>query len=203
MFASAFLFLATVTAAVPTPKSLWFEFHDYPMNAFEKRWEGVTSFDLLVDPSGRVVDCTVSKSSGHEDLDKATCSLASFRARFTPARGPGGEPAYGVYRSQAIWVIPEHSLPNTAPGPDLQVSVNKLPDGTQNPPAVQLAYMVDARGEISACSPLKGSPAQPAALVDVACRELASRLPRQPAMTTDGQAVAAVRTAAVLFTAAR
>jgi len=203
MITPAFLFLATVTAAVPAPKSLWFEFHDYPMKAFEKQWEGVTRFDLLVDPNGRVAKCTVTKSSGHEDLDETTCSLASFRARFTPARGPGGAPAYGVYRSQAIWVIPEHSLPNTAPGPDLQVSVNKLPEGTQRPPAVQLAYMVDSSGRISTCAGLKGSPAQPAALVDVACRELASRVPQQPAMTTDGQAVPVVRTAAVLFTAPR
>lgn len=202
MFASTFLALAAVTAAVPTPKSLWFEFHDYPMKAFEKHWEGVTRFDLLVDPSGRVANCTVSKSSGHEDLDKTTCSLASFRARFAPARGPAGEPAYGVYRSQAIWVIPEHSLPNTTPGPDLQVSVNTLPQGTQDPPAVQVAYMVDASGRISACAGLKGSPAQPAALVDVACHQIASRLPQQPAMTQDGQTVPVVRTAAVLFTAA-
>lgn len=203
MFTSAFLFLATVTAAVPTPKSLWFEFHDYPMKAFEKHWEGVTRFDLLVDPRGRVESCTVIQSSGHEELDKTTCSLATFRARFAPARGPAGTPAYGVYRSQAVWVIPEDSLPNTAPGPDLQVSVNMLPQGTLSPPAVQLAYMVDPAGQISACAALKGSPAQPAALVDVACRELASRLPHQPATTVDGQSVAAVRTAAVLFTAAR
>jgi TonB family protein len=203
MFTSAFLVLATVSAAVPTPKSLWFEFHDYPMKAFEKHWEGVTRFDLLVDPSGRVAKCTVSKSSGHQELDETTCSLATFRARFTPARGPGGGPAYGVYRSQAIWVIPEDSLPNTTPGPDLQVSVNKLPEGTQNPPAVQLAYMVDSQGRVSACSPLKGSPAQPAPLVDVACRQIASRLTQQPAMTADGQTVPVVRTAAVLFTAPR
>ena len=82
MFTSAFLFLATVTAAVPTAKTSWFEFHDYPMKAFEKHWEGVTRFDLLVDPRGRVENCTIVESSGHEELDKTTCSLASFRARF-------------------------------------------------------------------------------------------------------------------------
>ena len=202
MFTSAFLFLAAVTAAVPTAKTPWFEFHDYPMKAFEKHWEGVTRFDLLVDPRGRVENCTIVESSGHEELDKTTCSLASFRARFAPARGPSGMPVYGVYRSQAVWVIPEDTLPNTTPGPDLQISVNKLPEGTQTPPAVQLAYMVDPQGRTSACTALKGSPAQPSALVDVACRELASRLPQQPPVTADGQAVAVVRTAAVLFTAA-
>lgn len=201
MIGSAFIFLATVTAAVPTTKPPWFEFHDYPMKAFKKHQEGVTRFDLLVDPRGRVANCTVTESSGHEDLDKTTCSLASFRARFAPARGPDGEPAYGVFRSQAIWVIPEDSLPNTNPGPDLQVSINKFPEGTLTPPAVRLAYLVDAQGRISACSALRGAPAQPAALVDVACHELASRLPQRPAKTVDGQPVPAVRTAAILFKA--
>jgi TonB family protein len=200
MITSAFLLLTTLTAAAPAGKLPWFEFHDYPMKAFEKHWEGVTRFDLLVDPNGRVANCSINQSSGHEDLDKTTCSLASFRARFAPARGPDGEPAYGVYRSQAIWVIPEHSLPNTEPGPDLQVSLSKLPQGTIDPPAVQLAYMVDQQGRISECGLLGGSPVQPPALVDVACRELASRLPQMAAKTSDGRSVAAVRTAAVLFT---
>jgi TonB family protein len=199
MITSALLFMTAVTAAVPATKQPWFEFHDYPMKAFQKHWEGVTRFDLVVDPSGRVANCTISQSSGHEVLDKTTCSLASFRARFVPARGSDGESTYGVYRSQAIWVIPENTLSNTIPGPDLQVSVNKLPDGTIDPPAVQLVYMEDSQGRISACSPLRGSLAQPTALFDVACREIASR-PQQPARDAGGQPVGAVRTAAVLFT---
>src|SRR5689334_19762099 len=133
MLTQSFVFLATVTAAVPTGTLPWFEFHDYPMKAFEKHQEGVTRFDLLVDPRGRVANCTISRSSGYEELDKTSCSLASFRARFNPARAPTGEPVYGVYRTQAIWVIPEDSLPNTQPGPDLQISLNKLPEGTVNP----------------------------------------------------------------------
>jgi TonB family protein len=198
---ASFVFMATVMAAAPTTNKPWFEFHDYPMKAFRKHQEGVTRFDLLVDPQGRVEKCTISESSGSEDLDKTTCSLASFRARFAPARAPGGEATYGVFRSQAIWVIPEDTLANTSPGPDLQVSINKYPDGTQTPPAVQVAYLVDAQGRVGSCSALAGSLAQPASLVDVACREVASRLSPEPAKTAEGQAVAAVRTAAILFKA--
>jgi TonB family protein len=197
---TAFLILSTVTAAVPTAPFPWFEFHDYPNKAFQKHWEGVTRFELLVDPRGRVANCTVTQSSGHEDLDRTTCALASFRARFAPARGADGEPVYGVYRSQAVWVIPEDSLSNTDPGADLQVSLNKLPEGTAKPAAVKLAYVVDAQGQVSDCAALRGAPAQPQALVELACREVKNRLAPQPVKAPNGQSVAAVRTAAVEFT---
>lgn len=197
---SALFFLSSVTATVPTTQLPWFEFHDYPMKAFEKHWEGVTRFELLVDPNGRAEKCTIIGTSGHEELDKTTCSLAVFRARFAPARDADGKPAYGMYRSQAVWVIPEDSLPATNPGPDLQVSINQLPDRTLDPPAVQVAYIADQEGRVSGCNLLSGSPAQPTALVEIACREVASRLSVQPVTTARGQPVAVVRTAAVLFT---
>lgn len=196
----AYYLLATVTAAAPTAQLPWFEFHDYPMRAFEKHQEGVTRFELLVDPRGRATNCTITRSSGFEELDEKTCKLATFRARFAPARGPDGQSAYGVYRSQAIWVFPENMIPNSAPGPDLQVSINQFPQGTVDPPVVKLAYFVDQQGQISACGPLHGERVQPQTLVDVACRELPSRLRAAPAKMADGQSVPTVQTAAVLFT---
>jgi TonB family protein len=202
MLAFSALLLTSVTAAAPTAKLPWFEFHDYPMKAFEKHEEGVTRFELLVGPDGRAANCTIIKSSGSEELDAKTCKLASFRSRFAPARGPSGQPVYGVYRSQAIWVFPENTLPNTAPGPDLQISINQYPQGTLDPPVVKLSYFVDQQGRVSACGPLHGEPPQPQALVDVACRELPSHLHSEPARTLEGQAVPAVRTAAVVFTVA-
>ena len=195
----ALFLLTSVTAAAPTAKLPWFEFHDYPMRAFEKHQEGVTRFELLVDTRGRAANCTITRSSGFEELDAKTCDLAKFRARFAPARGPDGQPAFGVYRSQAIWVFPENEIPNSAPGPDLQVNVNQFPHGTFDPPVVKLAYFVDQQGRISACGALHGERVQPQTLIDVACRELPSRLQAVPAKTADGQSVAAVQTAAVLF----
>lgn len=199
MFAFSALALVSVIAAAPTSKLPWFEFHDYPMKAFEKHQQGVTRFDLLVDPRGRAVNCTITKSSGSPILDEGTCKMASFRARFAPAR-IDGQPVYGVFRTQAVWAFPEETLPDTAPGPDLQVDVNMLPEGTVQPPVVKLAYMVDEQGRVSACGPLRGERAQPQMLVDLGCREVSARLPAQPAKTAEGQPVAAVRTAAVEFT---
>ena len=200
MFALSVLLFASVTAAAPTKKLPWFEFHDYPMKAFEKHEQGVTRFDLLVDPAGRAVNCTIEKSSGYPVLDQETCKMAVFRSRFAPARDPDGQPVYGVFRTQAVWAFPDETLPNTEPGPDLQVDVNMLPQGTVHPAVVKLAYLVDQQGRVSACGPLRGERAQPQTLVDLGCREVTSRLPAEPGKTADGQAVAAVRTAAVEFT---
>lgn len=203
MLAFSALLLTSVTAAAPTKELPWFEFHDYPMRAFEKHQEGVTRFELLVDPNGRAANCTITKSSGFEELDVKTCKLASFRARFAPARSANGQAVYGLYRSQAIWVFPENVLPNTAPGPDLQVSINKFPQGTVDPPVVKLAYMVDQQGQVSGCGALHGERAQPQALVDLACRELPGKLRISPAKTAEGQPIAAVHTAAVEFVVAQ
>jgi TonB family protein len=47
------------------------------MQAFEKRWEGVTKFELLIAQDGSIADCKVTESSGHQILDQRTCFLAS------------------------------------------------------------------------------------------------------------------------------
>lgn len=201
MLTAAFSLLAgTVVAATPVTPAPWFEFRDYPMKAFEKQWEGVTGFELLVAPDGKIASCKITDSSGHEELDQTTCFLATKRASFRPARGPDGQPVWGVYRSQALWALPEHSVPAPA-APDLEVSLNKLPDGAQEPPAVKLAYSVDAQGNSSACTVMPTSLKQPEVLIDLACKELLSRAPRTPVLSPTGQPVAAVRTGAVLFKA--
>ena len=43
---------SSLVAATPASPEPWFEFKDYPMQAFEKQWEGVTKFELLIAPDG-------------------------------------------------------------------------------------------------------------------------------------------------------
>ena len=55
MLSAALSVLAgSVIAATPVTPLPWFEFKDYPMKAFEKSWEGVTRFELLVSPDGKI-----------------------------------------------------------------------------------------------------------------------------------------------------
>jgi len=187
-----------VIAATPVTPLPWFTFDDYPMKAFEKNQQGVTGFELLVAPDGSIADCRVTASSGSEELDKATCRLAGIRVRFAPARGPDGAPAFGVYRSQALWAIPDNKV-TASVGPDLEVSLNQLPAGTAEPPVVKLAYAVDAQGKPSSCTVLPSSLKQPEVLVELGCRELLSKAGGAPVVGPSGQPVPAVKTAAVRF----
>ena len=198
LFASA---VVATSSATPLP---WFTVDDYPTKAFQREWQGVTSFEVIVAPDGRAADCKVTKSSGYDMLDRQACFVAMKRAKFMPAAGAGGQPAYGVYRSQVAWARPDrdrNSLQRDL-GPDLDISVNQLPAGTTGPLAVKLAYFVDAQGNPSACTPMNGSNAQPDPVVDVACKALFQQLQREPVIA-NGAAVAAVRTAAVKVTAAK
>ncbi|HEU5481561.1 MAG TPA: energy transducer TonB [Sphingomicrobium sp.] len=189
-----------VVAANPTTPLPWFSFEDYPMKAFEKKWEGLTGFELLIAPDGSIADCKVTASSGHEELDKTTCYLATKRVQFRPARGEDGQPAWGTYRSQALWALPERQIvaPPTA---DLEVSLNKLPPDAKEPPAVKLAYAVDQRGNPSSCTLMPSSLPQPKVLVDLGCKELLESVKGKPVIGPNGQALPAVKTGSVLFKA--
>jgi len=193
------LLAGAVVAATPITASPWFEFEDYPMQSFERKHQGVTHFELLVAPDGSIARCTVTQSSGHEELDRTTCRLATKRVRFTPARDDSGQAVFGVYRSLAVWALPDNIVPAAA-GPDLEVSVNKLPAGTSSPPVVKLAYSVDAQGNPSSCTLLPSSLKQPRVLVELGCKELLSRAGGAPVVGPSGLPVAAVKTAAVKFT---
>jgi TonB family protein len=195
------LLSSTVVAATPMTPPPWYNFtEDYPMKAFERRWEGITEFELLISPEGTIANCKVTKSSGHEILDTQACFLAQKRIRFHPAKGPDGQPVWGVYRSQALWALPNHTLPAGA-GPDLDVSLNKLPAGVVDPPAVKLAYAVDPQGNTSNCTVMPTSLKQPGVLVDLGCKELLSREQGKPVLGPTGQPVPAVKTGAVKFNA--
>jgi TonB family protein len=190
---------SSVIAATPATPQPWFNFaEDYPMKAFENRWEGVTAFELLIAPDGQVARCTVTKSSGHELFDARTCLIAQKRARFNPARGSNGQPVYGVYRSEAVWALPEHKVNGTA-GPDLEINLNKLPAGTTEPAAVKLAYAVDPEGKTSECTVMPTSLRQPQVLVDIGCKELLNREAGKPVIGLSGQPVSAVKSGAVRF----
>jgi TonB family protein len=196
------LLLSSVIATTPATPLPWFDLNDYPTKAFEREWQGTTNFDVIVGPDGRSVDCRISKSSAHEMLDRQACWVAMKRARFTPAIGPNGERAFGVYRSQVVWSRPDRAGLQRDLGPDLQISVNQLPPGATDQTSVKLAYFVDAQGSPSSCTPLPDSAKQPQDLVHLACQALFEKMGREP-VTAKGAAVAAVKTAAVKVVAAK
>lgn len=98
------------TAKSATPKGNpgnWATTNDYPSRALREERAGVTSFRVSVSADGRAAGCTVTSSSGSPDLDEATCSNVTRRARFNPAMDGEGKPTTGSYSGRIRWVIPK------------------------------------------------------------------------------------------------
>ena len=95
-------------SATPTgPPGTWATTNDYPTRALREEREGTTSFRVTVGPDGRVTSCEITGSSGSDDLDAATCSNVTRRARFNPATDGDGNPTSGSYSNRVRWVIPK------------------------------------------------------------------------------------------------
>jgi protein TonB len=84
----------------------WANTNDYPSRALQQEREGTTGFRVTVDTNGRVIDCQITSSSGHPDLDAATCTNVKRRARFEPAL-QNGQPVQGSYSNRVRWQIPK------------------------------------------------------------------------------------------------
>jgi periplasmic protein TonB len=98
---------APPSPAVPknSPGS-WATTDDYPSRALSQDREGRTGFRVTIDTEGRVSGCQVTSSSGHADLDDATCKNVTRRARFKPAT-KDGQPVVGSYSNSVVWRIPK------------------------------------------------------------------------------------------------
>jgi protein TonB len=84
----------------------WVSTSDYRSSWINREWTGTARFRVEVTAEGRVANCTITASSGHAELDAATCDLVSRRARFEPARGGNGEKVSGSYASAVRWELP-------------------------------------------------------------------------------------------------
>ncbi|MBV7264764.1 TonB family protein [Erythrobacter sp. WH131] len=106
---------ATPTSALPDPITAsprgnpgrWVTDSDYRSRWVREELSGVVSFALTIDRDGKVSDCTITKSTGHAQLDEATCRLIERRARFDPAKDSYGNPISGTYRNSVNWKLPE------------------------------------------------------------------------------------------------
>jgi TonB family protein len=84
----------------------WVTTNDYPTRALANGDMGTASFRLEVSAQGDVTSCTISQSSGHADLDAATCKAVARRAKFEPAVDYDGQPVASMYSNRVRWQIP-------------------------------------------------------------------------------------------------
>ena len=85
----------------------WATPNDYPARALREERAGTTRFRVTIGPDGRVTNCEITGSSGHADLDEATCKNVSRRARFKPALDQAGNPISDTYSNAVRWEIPK------------------------------------------------------------------------------------------------
>jgi protein TonB len=99
----------TQAPAVPARSNLasFVSNDDYPTQAIRNEEQGTSAFVLTVNRRGRVTDCAITSSSGSTSLDRATCSIMTRRARFTPAKDDNGQAIATTVHSRIRWVIPE------------------------------------------------------------------------------------------------
>ena len=76
------------------------------MSALANREAGRVEFRLDVGENGRVLNCTVTRSSGARALDATTCRIVRSRARFTPARDSNGMPVGHWVKDAIEWRLP-------------------------------------------------------------------------------------------------
>ena len=76
---------------------------DYPRAAYEDGASGTVFLRFVVDPTGRVSRCDVTRSSGHPALDATTCRLILRRFRYRPARDRFGRPVAETITGDHDW----------------------------------------------------------------------------------------------------
>ena len=96
-----------VTAKPRNDPAQWVTTRDYRSTWIRREMVGTARFRLEIAANGAVTGCRVTGSTGHAQLDDATCSLVSRRARFQPARDSRGEAVAGSYASAVSWELPE------------------------------------------------------------------------------------------------
>jgi periplasmic protein TonB len=87
---------------------------DYPRAAERAGAQGRVVARLTVAPDGRVSNCAVRISSGHEALDATTCRLILRRFRFEPARDADGVPVAETVEWEQVWSLEPEGDPRAA-----------------------------------------------------------------------------------------
>jgi len=196
--------LASLLAMQPVGQkghSDWIKPDDYPVAALNGRESGYVGFSVLVAPDGKAEKCDVTSPSAFADLNDLSCSLVMRRARFTPAIGADGQPAYGLFRSWASWLVAEDRptmdrFLKTHPRPS-DIDLTLLVKAAQLPAPLDLVVTVDPSGHVGDCQARGATVAVPVA--QAACGQLRSQWKAVPGITAAGKAIATVQSAKVDF----
>lgn len=116
---------------------------DFPKAVVDEKRYGNAKIELAILPDGTVQNCKIIESSGHADLDDASCNVGKSRATFKPALDIEGRPTEGRLRTILKWEAKQP--PVTALG-----GINAF-DLLPKPGATRMSFVVGKDGVISDC----------------------------------------------------
>jgi len=191
----ALLMIAAAAAQLtaPQPREAFITLEDYPAKALSRHQHGAVIFNLVTDPRGKPLKCTV-ESIKETDFGALVCKKA-MRARFEPATNGNGAPVHGVFRSVMNFWLPDERGSDNYPyvaTPDLAVTVQ---GGTAG--EVKLAVLFDERSKPVDCVPDAGEKA--VAQSKVACDFLLRQWSGAPLKGTEDLSVPHVRNMKIAF----
>jgi TonB family protein len=89
----------------------------YPRTSLRRGEEGEVHFRINVNKDGRLDGCQITRSSGYEALDTATCDMLLKGATATPLIAEDGWRTAGVRDGIVPWVLPDGAKRPATPPP--------------------------------------------------------------------------------------
>lgn len=117
---------------------------DFPPAALNEKREGTVKVELSISPDGGVSGCKVVKSSGHIDLDEASCQIAFARAKFGAALDVDGQPTAGRVLADLNW---QHTPKPGAAIPKPPVTLDFVPKAG----VTEVTFVVTKEGDFTEC----------------------------------------------------
>ena len=85
---------------------------DYPKDALRAGVSGTVGLLFTVGVTGRVTQCTVTRSSGSRSLDDTTCRLIQERFRYKPTTNAAGRPIPDQVEGEHVWTLYRQDSPD-------------------------------------------------------------------------------------------
>jgi hypothetical protein len=174
MIVSALLVATAISAPSLESRDLRRMLDTYPDWAVRAGKSSGALIDVIVEPDGKVRECTLIRFLGDERLAHEECAQVE-RVRFVPARGPDGNPILGKYRTYIVRFVQgsgqRAQVERTTQNPDLRLEAEELPRHARVL-ELDLDVLIDSAGAVRACDAgARSSSPEEAPYVDRACQE--------------------------------
>lgn len=147
----------------------WVVHSDIPKSEWSR--SASTTFDLVIDKTGKPVKCDIVTPSGSDLLDKTVCVSVMKRARFDPAKDVSGTPIISVWRDRVVWRPKGAGYNRWYDAPDIVAQTETLTGKKTKMTTVIVA--IDGAGQVEQCFVAKSSK-------DKALDERACNIARKP-----------------------